>query len=137
MRLGADATKSGSHTGRRGPAVSRRPTTTAFTAKVTVAAAASTTLEIGLPAPPTPGVGGGPVREPEPAAAPQPAPLPEPPAASPERPWQKTAAWVTGGVGVVFLAGGITAQFLYASKIDAFNSVSNAPNPGRRSATSP
>jgi PEGA domain-containing protein len=45
------------------------------------------------------------------------------------RPWQLKAAWITGGAGVLFLAGGVTAQILSAAKNADFNAVTNAPSP--------
>ena len=43
------------------------------------------------------------------------------------RPWQLTAAWISAGAGVLFLAGGVTAQILSSSKNADFNGVTNAP----------
>jgi hypothetical protein len=76
-----------------------------------------------------------------PIVAPVPAPAPSPAAApviskeasapaqpTAGRPWQITAAWIAGGAGVAFLAGGVTAQVLSASKNAEFNDVKNAPN---------
>jgi hypothetical protein len=50
------------------------------------------------------------------------------PVAKAHRPWQLDAAWIAGGAGVVFLAGGITAQILSSSKNADFNDVTNAPS---------
>jgi hypothetical protein len=44
------------------------------------------------------------------------------------RPWQLTAAWISGGAAVAFLAAGITAQILSSSKNAQFNAVTDAPN---------
>lgn len=55
-------------------------------------------------------------------------PLSEPVARA-HRPWQLDAAWIAGGAGVVFLAGGITAQVLSSSKNADFNNVTDAPSP--------
>ena len=49
--------------------------------------------------------------------------------ATAHRPWQLDAAWIAGGAGVLFLAGGITAQVLASSKNADFNDVTNAPSP--------
>jgi hypothetical protein len=72
------------------------------------------------------------VREPAPKAS-EPAPSPAPevvssPAEPTGAPWQRTAAWVSAGAGVAFLAVGITAQVLASSKNADFNAVTNAPN---------
>jgi hypothetical protein len=72
------------------------------------------------------------VREPDPRAS-EPAPKAAPEvvttAAEPAgAPWQRTAAWVSAGAGVAFLAVGITAQILASSKNADFNAVTNAPN---------
>jgi hypothetical protein len=53
-------------------------------------------------------------------------PAPPPPT---ERPWQVTAGWAAAGAGVLFLAGGVTAQVLSSSKGASFNAVKDAPNP--------
>jgi len=42
------------------------------------------------------------------------------------RPWQYTAVWVSSGLGVLALAGGVTAQILWSQKNAAFNSVKNS-----------
>jgi hypothetical protein len=60
------------------------------------------------------------------AAAPPPD-VPVVPASSTERPWQITAAWISGGAAVAFLAGGIAAQIASSSKNADFNSVTTAP----------
>ncbi len=64
----------------------------------------------------------------------RPAEIPSSPGESPPsdtppsgRPWQYSAAWVSGGLGVLALAGGVTAQILWSQKNDAFNAVKN-PN---------
>jgi hypothetical protein len=44
-------------------------------------------------------------------------------------PWQLKTAWISGGAGVLFLAGGVTAQLLSASKNSDFNNVTTAPSP--------
>jgi len=67
-----------------------------------------------------------------PPASPSVATVQEPAGASvatAHRPWQLDAAWIAGGAGVVFLAGGITAQLLSSSKNADFNDVTNAPSP--------
>ena len=43
-------------------------------------------------------------------------------------PWQKTSAVVAGGMGVLFLGGGIGAQLLSDSRNRDFNQVTDAPN---------
>ena len=74
--------------------------------------------------------------EPAPAAAPEDVSKSQEPAGTP---WQVTAAWVSVGAGVAFLAAGITAQLLASSKNADFNAVTNAPgNPnGQCSQTLP
>jgi PEGA domain-containing protein len=66
-----------------------------------------------------------------PIAAPQTpaAPAPTPTDTGTPHPWQISAAWISGGVGVALLVGGVVAQLSSASKIDAFNHVVAAPNP--------
>jgi hypothetical protein len=97
-----------------------------FTTSVTVAAGASATLEVDLPALPA-APGAGPTEGAPAAPSLQPGPAREAPPEQAGRPWQKTAAWVSGGVGVALLGMGITSHVLYASKIDEFNSYA-APN---------
>jgi hypothetical protein len=106
--------------------------------KVTAAKRASTTLEIDLPViPGAPGPASGSTsaeaghtETPAPEQPPGPPPPPPPPPTEPPaRPWQVTTAWVAGGVGVALVAAGVTAQLLYASKVNQFNDVTNAPNP--------
>jgi hypothetical protein len=56
---------------------------------------------------------------------------PEPlhrPKDEPSHPWQTTAAWVSGGVGVVLLGGGLVAQLMSSSASADFNAVKDAPN---------
>jgi hypothetical protein len=43
--------------------------------------------------------------------------------APPGRPWQLNAAWVSAGIGVLALGGGITAQVLWSRKNQEFNDV--------------
>ena len=42
--------------------------------------------------------------------------------------WQRTAAYVAGGAGVLFLGAAVTAQLASSSKNKQFNDVTNAPN---------
>jgi hypothetical protein len=44
------------------------------------------------------------------------------------RPWQTTAAWVSGGIGVALIGGGVVAQLMSSSKNAEFNAVKDAPN---------
>jgi hypothetical protein len=58
---------------------------------------------------------------------------PEQPSGS--RPWQTTAAWISGGAGIAFLAGGVVAHLLSASKNAEFNDAkvpTTATNPDGR-----
>jgi hypothetical protein len=109
-----------------------------------VAPVAGQKLRIYVKLTPVPSATAAPTPEPAPAraaAAPPPgAPTTSPPVvtvqeplsepvATAHRPWQLDAAWIAGGAGVVFLAGGITAQVLASSKNADFNNVTNAPSP--------
>jgi hypothetical protein len=89
------------------------------------------------PAPPTPVPATAPAGPTSPPAAVSPAvakavAAPQPPGApagAAGYPWQLKAAWISGGAGVLLLAGGITAQVLSASKNADFNNVTTAsPN---------
>ena len=42
------------------------------------------------------------------------------------RPWQYNAMWLSAGLGVLALAGGVTAQVLWSQKNAAFNSLKNS-----------
>jgi hypothetical protein len=107
------------------------PNCSPLTKQVTIAAGATTVLEIELPAIPAATTG---------AVAPSDGKSVDrsPPAHSPElvsvdaptRSWRATAGWVAGGVGFALLVGGVAAEVLHASKVNEFNNVTNAPNPG-------
>jgi hypothetical protein len=104
------------------------------TKTVNVAAGASGTLEIALRSSSAGKVVAAvpdtrPIDLPPPKHDELPPPSPPSPNEPSTRPWQVTGAWVAGGVGLAFVVTGVTAQLLYASKINEFNSVTDAPNP--------